>query len=250
MKRRTTVAGAFDDHTATVDAINELRQLGFSDDQLGFVVRVYVNRENSIDEHTPNPAARGILSGLLGAADVLLLPLQDTKDTSTALSATAVIEDGASDRFSNRNSSQTIPSQALSANVSVSEAALLPKADLGRESTTITSKGEKQNVPGNHDTNIITGGVIGGTMGAVASLLLPDIGLVIAGGVLAAILGSAESGGIIGGFLSMGIPEQKAHYYEQQFQAGHIILTVRANKDQQEARDILHHHGALSIEVH
>ncbi len=96
----------------------------------------------------------------------------------------------------------------------------------------------------------IIGGVIGGTLGTVATLQLPGIGPVVAGGTLIAPLGVAAAGSLTPSFLSIGISEHKSSYYEQQFQAGSIILTVKAATQQQEAQDVLHYHRACSIEVH
>ena len=101
-----------------------------------------------------------------------------------------------------------------------------------------------------HGAGSIIGGVIGGTLGTVAVLRLPAIGLIVAGGSLAAILADAAPGRVVDNFLSIDIPVQKARYYEQKFQIGSIIFTIKANEQQQEAQDILRYHRAHSIEVH
>lgn len=106
-----------------------------------------------------------------------------------------------------------------------------------------------QNTPEKKQVRIIIGGVIGGTLGTVATLLLPGIGSVVAGGTLAATLGVAASESMTPRFLSIDMPEQKARYYEHQFQAGNIILTIKAAELQQEAQDILRYHRACSIEL-
>src|SRR5450759_2727806 len=83
---------------------------------------------------------------------------------------------------------------------------------------------------------------------AVAAMLIAGSGPILAGGLLAATFGGAAIGGIAGGFLSMGMPEHRARYYEQQFQAGHIILTVKAGDRQQQALETLRHYGAIDVE--
>jgi uncharacterized protein (TIGR02271 family) len=97
----------------------------------------------------------------------------------------------------------------------------------------------------------------GATAGAVAGLgagalwglgivagLLPAIGPVIAGGTLAAIAasaaGTAAAGGLLGALIGAGIPEEEAEYYEQQFNDGRTIVTVKAGAARHdEARRIL-----------
>src|SRR5437588_4004977 len=82
----------------------------------------------------------------------------------------------------------------------------------------------------------------------IAAGMLPAIGPVIAGGLLASVLASAAGGaavaGLAGALIGLGIPEEEARYYEEEFKAGRTIVTVKAGTRYQEARDILHRHGA------
>jgi hypothetical protein len=91
------------------------------------------------------------------------------------------------------------------------------------------------------------GAVIGGIAGAAAAVLVPGVGLVLAGGALLSLLGGAALGGATGGILgalaAMGIPEEEAARYEGEFQAGRILVTVRADERSDEARAILQRHG-------
>lgn len=96
-----------------------------------------------------------------------------------------------------------------------------------------------------------TGAVVGGILGAAASLLIPGIGPVIAGGILAGVLGTAvigaAAGGIIGALAGLGIPEEEARYYEGEFKAGRTIVTVKADSRYDEARSILRAAGAYDV---
>src|SRR5262245_38918665 len=62
--------------------------------------------------------------------------------------------------------------------------------------------------------------------------MLPAIGPAIAGGALATILSSAAAGAatatVAGALIGLGIPEEEARYYEEEFKAGRIIVTVHA----------------------
>jgi uncharacterized protein (TIGR02271 family) len=83
-----------------------------------------------------------------------------------------------------------------------------------------------------------TGAAIGGTLGAIiagiaaigTSVLLPGIGLVVAGPLAAALVGAGAgglAGGLIGALIGSGIPEEHAEVYESGIKSGGIVL--RAN---------------------
>jgi hypothetical protein len=98
----------------------------------------------------------------------------------------------------------------------------------------------------------IAGAGIGGFIAAAASLLIPGFGPVVAGGILATVLGGAAvgaaAGGILGALVGLGVPEEEARYYESEFNEGRIIVTVKAGARFQEARDVLFRHGAYDVE--
>jgi len=94
----------------------------------------------------------------------------------------------------------------------------------------------------------ISGGILGGIIGAAAALLIPGIGPVVAGGILATTLAGAAvgaaAGGLLGALTNMGVPEEEARYYESEFQSGRTIVTVQADGRKQEALNILRSNGA------
>jgi uncharacterized protein (TIGR02271 family) len=98
----------------------------------------------------------------------------------------------------------------------------------------------------------IAGAGIGGLIAAAASLLIPGFGPVVAGGILATVLGGAAvgaaAGGILGALIGMGVPEEEARYYESEFQEGRILVTVKAGSRYNEARQALLRHGAYDVE--
>ena len=83
------------------------------------------------------------------------------------------------------------------------------------------------------------GGAVGGTIGAVlaaivatgASVIIPGIGLVVAGPIAAALAGlgaGAATGGIIGALIGAGIPEHRARVYDAGIRGGGILLGVES----------------------
>jgi hypothetical protein len=86
------------------------------------------------------------------------------------------------------------------------------------------------------------GGAVGAAVGAVvaaiaaagASLVVPGIGLVVAGPIAAALAGAGAggvTGGILGALIGAGIPEYRAKAYEKDLREGGIFVGVEAKSD-------------------
>jgi hypothetical protein len=86
------------------------------------------------------------------------------------------------------------------------------------------------------------GVVLGGIIGAAAGLLIPGVGPIVAGGILATALAGAVTGAVAGGvagaLVGLGIPEDEARYYEDEFGKGRTLLTVKAGDRYDEVSDI------------
>ena len=94
----------------------------------------------------------------------------------------------------------------------------------------------------------LTGGVIGGLVGLVSSLLIPGVGPLVVGGILAsALMGmgvGAATGGLIGALVGMGVPEEDAKYFDSGLREGRTLVTVSNTDEASEALGILERHGA------
>ena len=97
------------------------------------------------------------------------------------------------------------------------------------------------------------GAGVGGLIGAAAALLVPGLGPVVAGGILGATLASATAGAVGGGLLGalkgMGIPEEDVRHYQQEFDAGRTLVTVKTTGNQQQVMDILRRNGAQNADT-
>lgn len=81
------------------------------------------------------------------------------------------------------------------------------------------------------------GSAIGGAVGAIAgvlaavgtSLVIPGLGIVLAGPIVAGLAGAGAggiTGGIIGALVGSGIPEERARLYESGIKNGNIVMGV------------------------
>lgn len=78
-----------------------------------------------------------------------------------------------------------------------------------------------------------TGAAVGGIVAAIAaigtSLVLPGLGLIIAGPIAAGLAGAGAgsiAGGLVGALIGWGIPEDKAKVFESGIKSGGIVLGV------------------------
>jgi hypothetical protein len=250
MTDQTLVIGVFTQKEAAHKTIQALHQAGFQDDQLGFITRQQQDETDQHEEKTQrsaNAVVRGVVGGILGAADIFLAPFTGPADANLILESTLPVAEEAFDRLPHPHA------HAENTGVAVDTEA----------SATVSAEQEEGTLPEQKNTNqyertsILTGGVIGGAVGAigaVAALLIPGIGPIVAGGIVAIVLGGAGMGGIAGGFLGafvdIGVPEHKARFYEQEVKSGSTIVTIKAGKRQQEATQILQDHGAHDVQTH
>jgi hypothetical protein len=96
-------------------------------------------------------------------------------------------------------------------------------------------------------TGALGGGLLGGLIGLLGSLLIPGVGPVAVGGVLASTLTGAgigaATGGIIGALAGMGVPEQDAQHFDLGLRSGGTLVTVNAGPRTREALALLERHG-------
>lgn len=87
------------------------------------------------------------------------------------------------------------------------------------------------------------GSAIGGTLGAIiggiaaigTNVLLPGLGLVVAGPLAAALAGAGAgglTGGLVGALVGSGIPEDRAQHYEEGVRNGGIVMGVNPRTDE------------------
>lgn len=98
----------------------------------------------------------------------------------------------------------------------------------------------------------IAAGAGGGALWAlgIAAGFLPAIGPVIAGGLLAAIAASAASGAaaglVVGTLVGLGVTDEEAAYYDDEFKKGRTIVVVQGDARRDLAQTLLTAHHARS----
>ena len=245
MAETSTVIGIFADHRLAEQAILDLKRAGFGDDQLGFVVR-RPRKEKMGAREGVRIAAGGVIAGLLGAADALLLPIVGPIDATSIVTTSVPVAEEALTRLEGEEETETKAEPGTEAMTNEPTA----EANEGVEAAS-----EKRRREFDEGVDVTAGAVLGGFLGIAAAFLIPGIGPVVAGGVLLTALAGAAigamTGGIIGAFVNIGVPEQAAHRYGREFEAGRTIVTVRTEGNRlQEVLDVLHRTRALEVQVH
>lgn len=137
------------------------------------------------------------------------------------------------------------------------------KSGFDTNEISIVAKGQDENVDAQGDTSlgmdtvsdgVTTGGALGGLAGlamGAGALTIPGLGPIIAAGPIAGLLSGAATGGVAGGLLDMGIPEDRGQHYENEVRSGKILAAVRTEEQKVEkAADIFRSYGAKDVETH
>jgi hypothetical protein len=106
-----------------------------------------------------------------------------------------------------------------------------------------------------------TGGILGGLGGllvGLGALAIPGIGPVIAGGALATALATtaaggaigAAAGGLTGALVGLGIPDDKARFYNDRVARGDYLVMVDGTEDEiRRADTVLSRHGVQDWDI-
>ena len=124
--------------------------------------------------------------------------------------------------------------------------------DTGEADGDVVDRGKGTHAKEGAIAGVAAGAGVGALWGlGILAGVLPGIGTAIAGGTLAAILSSAAAGaaaaGLAGTLIGLGIPEEEAKYYDREFQAGRVLVTVGAGGRVQEAQEILIGNGGYEM---
>jgi hypothetical protein len=104
-------------------------------------------------------------------------------------------------------------------------------------------------------SGVIAGGVFGGLAGwlvGLAALAVPGVGPVVGMGVLVTAISGATLGAgigaVVGALGEMGVPEERARWYEEQLRAGATLVTVHVDeRATADVQAILARHGAYNL---
>ncbi len=101
---------------------------------------------------------------------------------------------------------------------------------------------------------VATGGVLGGLAGLAASaglMTIPGVGPVLAAGPIATTLTGVVTGGLAGGLVDYGIPEEDGREYEKDVKSGRILTMVRTEERRaSDVERVLRERGADRVRSH
>jgi len=144
--------------------------------------------------------------------------------------------------FEKRTEAERAVSELRASGFTDSQIGFAARDEDGVTTDTITDQEQRGGAREGLVMGAITGGAFGSIVGAAAAVLLPGIGPVIAGGILGAALtgaaAGAVTGGLVGALREWGLPEEEARYYQDEFQAGRTIITVKTD-------DLAHQEAAV-----
>ena len=161
--------------------------------------------------------------------------------------------------FSTMSDAQAAVQDLRDAGIPGNDISLVARNTEGSGTTTTTGEGTRAGEDAGKGA--VTGGVLGGLGGllvGLGALAIPGIGPVIAGGTLAAALGTtaagagigAASGGLIGALVGAGVPEEDANVYTEGVRRGGALVTVQTSDDAMasQAADIMDRHNVQDID--
>src|SRR5260370_19546585 len=218
-----TVIGVFEDHNHAEQAIHDLKQAGFREYEVGFVVG-HRGEEKMETREGRGVVAGGIISGLLGAASALLLPIIGPTDASNVVTSGVPVAEMAIDRRRGEREKKTEEEESKAAVTGEPVTAADEEAEIAEE---------KRRREIDEGADAVSGAVLGGFLGAAAGLLIPGMGPVVAGGILITALAGgavgAKAGGRVRGVGRLGRPGDHGHQYCR------AVVVRRNNKNGQRA---------------
>ncbi len=104
-KQERIVVGIFANPIQMHDALVALKQADFSDEQIGFVIRDERRKytSNIQTENRPYSILRGLVGGIMGVADALLVPITGPADATNILASALPMAEDANDHLPQRH---------------------------------------------------------------------------------------------------------------------------------------------------
>src|SRR5947199_6179056 len=108
-EQQTIVVGVFENRVAVHRTLKALHKAGFRDEQLSFATRTQEAVTEEGQESRGTALERGIVGGILGAADALLAPITGPSDATAFFNTALPVAEDAIDRLSRRKTRPLTP---------------------------------------------------------------------------------------------------------------------------------------------
>lgn len=117
------------------------------------------------------------------------------------------------------------------------------------------SRGQAQGMQGDSISDGLASGAAWGGLAGLAlgagALAIPGLGPIVAAGPIAAALTGAATGGLAGGLIDWGIPEESGRQLQEEVRRGNILALLQCSEDRVDrAANILRENGAKNVESH
>jgi hypothetical protein len=107
-EQQTIVVGVFESRVAGHRALKALRKAGFRDEQLSFATRTQEAVKEELEARS-SALERGIVGGIVGAADALLAPITGPSDATALFNTVLPVAEDAIDRLPRRRTCPLAP---------------------------------------------------------------------------------------------------------------------------------------------
>lgn len=157
--------------------------------------------------------------------------------------------------FDDQNQAEKAVNEIRNAGITDDKISIVAKEDQVQGAGDRGNNDDNDNMMNQNLTNgTTTGGTLGGLagiLGGVGAMAIPGVGPILAAGPIAAGLTGVVTGGLAGGLVDLGIPEERGQYYEEEVKKGGILATVEADQDKvNDVASYLRRSGARDVESH
>ena len=135
--------------------------------------------------------------------------------------------------FDSRDDAQTAVNQLESIGVARSDISLVFRDENEGRGKTVVTDATGSHAGEGAGTGSIIGGTVGAILGALAatatSVVIPGVGILLAGPIAGALAGAGAgglTGGVLGALVGAGIPEDTAKTYESGIQRGGVVVVA------------------------
>ena len=197
---------------------------------------ILTNQEPDTDEADDLRAASSVSTPGTTAANGNIPSSADSTHNTSATNryyAPAEGREHLSGFFDSRESAQDAVNRLENLGVARSDISLVFRDDTKGRGKTVVTDSTGSHAGEGAGTGSLIGGTVGAILGALAatatSVVIPGVGILLAGPIAGALAGAGAgglTGGVLGALVGAGIPEDRARTYESGIQSGGVVVVA------------------------